>query len=109
MDREMPDYVAQYLLERMIAHLPDDVLDVLVTLSPEQIEGLAREAVQVAAKTDFLNDRADALIDLAEILALAGRREEGLAEIEEAVKCYERKGNLPALERARRFAGDLDH
>jgi hypothetical protein len=26
----------------MIAHLPDDVLDVLVTLSPEQIEGLAR-------------------------------------------------------------------
>ena len=42
MDRELPDYVAQYLLERMVAHLPDEVLDVLVTLSPEQIEGLAR-------------------------------------------------------------------
>jgi hypothetical protein len=42
MDREIPDYVAQYLLERMIAHLPDEVLDVLVSLSPEQIEGLAR-------------------------------------------------------------------
>jgi hypothetical protein len=42
MDRDIPDYVAQYLLERMVAHLPDEVLDVLLTLSPEQIEGLAR-------------------------------------------------------------------
>jgi len=40
--REIPEYVAEYLLERMAAHLPDEVLDVLVTLTPEQIEGLAR-------------------------------------------------------------------
>jgi hypothetical protein len=42
MAREIPDYVAEYLLERMVNQLPDEVLDVLVTLSPEQIEGLAR-------------------------------------------------------------------
>jgi hypothetical protein len=42
MAREIPDYVAQYLLERMIANLPDEVLDALVTLTPEQIEGLER-------------------------------------------------------------------
>jgi hypothetical protein len=39
---DIPDYVAQYLLERAIARLPEDVLEVLVTLSPEQIEGLAK-------------------------------------------------------------------
>jgi restriction endonuclease Mrr len=40
--REIPEYVAEYLLERMVNQLPDEVLDVLVTLSPEQIEALAR-------------------------------------------------------------------
>ena len=43
MDRDdIPDYVAAYLLERALARLPEEVLEVLVTLSPEQIEGLAR-------------------------------------------------------------------
>jgi hypothetical protein len=43
MDRDdIPDYVAGYLLERALARLPEEVLEVLVTLSPEQIEGLAR-------------------------------------------------------------------
>jgi hypothetical protein len=40
--KDIPDYVARYLLERAIAKLPEDVLKVLVTLSPEQIEGLAK-------------------------------------------------------------------
>jgi hypothetical protein len=39
---DIPDYVAAYLLERALARLPEEVLEVLVTLSPEQIEGLAR-------------------------------------------------------------------
>jgi len=39
---KIPDYVAKYLLDRMIAQLPDEVLEVLVTLTPEQIEGLER-------------------------------------------------------------------
>jgi len=73
----------------------------------EQAEALAREAVELGATTDLLNDHANAHIDLAEILALVGRRAEALAEIAEASKCYERKGNLPGLERAQRLARDL--
>ena len=42
MGRDIPDYVAAYLLERAIARIPEEVLEVLVTLSPEQIEGLAK-------------------------------------------------------------------
>lgn len=42
MAREIPDYVAEYLLERMLSRLPDEVIEVLVTLSREQIEGLER-------------------------------------------------------------------
>jgi predicted ATPase/class 3 adenylate cyclase len=70
-------------------------------------ETLAREAVSLGAETDFLNDHADALVDLAEIHALAGRPEEALAGLGEAADRYERKGNLASLERARRLAQEL--
>jgi tetratricopeptide (TPR) repeat protein len=70
-------------------------------------EALAREAVQLSAKTDLLNDLADARVDLAGVLALCGRRAEALAEIDEAVKCYERKGNIASLERAQGLAAEL--
>jgi len=73
----------------------------------QRAEGLAREAVRVGARTDMVNQHADTLVDLAEILALAGRREEALRELDEAAKGYERKGNLPSLERTRRLAGEL--
>jgi predicted ATPase/class 3 adenylate cyclase len=73
----------------------------------ERAEALAREAVELATKTDVLNDHADAFVDLAEIHALDGRREEALVEIEEAAKRYELKGNLPSLQRARSAAAEL--
>jgi hypothetical protein len=37
---EIPDHVAVYMLERMISLLPDEVVKVLVSLTPEQIKGL---------------------------------------------------------------------
>jgi tetratricopeptide (TPR) repeat protein len=73
----------------------------------ERAEALAREAVQLGERTDLLNTQADALLDLAEVLALAGRREEALVALEEAARLYERKGNLPAIERARSVAEEL--
>ncbi len=73
----------------------------------DRAEALAREAVELGEKTDFENDHADALVDLAGILAQRGRRDDALAELEEAAGRYERKGNLPSLERARRLASDL--
>ena len=62
-------------------------------------ERLAREAVALAAETDMLNANADALLDLAEVLALA--RQDARAELEQALALYERKGNLVMAERTR--------
>jgi predicted ATPase/class 3 adenylate cyclase len=73
----------------------------------ERAEALAREAVRLGEPTDLVNTRADALSDLAEVLALAGRREEALVALEEAAQLYERKGNLTALARARSHAEEL--
>jgi predicted ATPase/class 3 adenylate cyclase len=70
----------------------------------EAAEAAARQAVAIAKPTDLLNTQADAWLDLAEVLALAGRADEAHAAAGEAAKRYERKGNLPSLERARRAA-----
>jgi hypothetical protein len=54
-----------------------------------------------------LNGHGDALVDLAEVLEVAGRREEAAAEVEKALERYERKGNLVMAERARSRLEDL--
>jgi predicted ATPase/class 3 adenylate cyclase len=73
----------------------------------ERAEALAREAVRLGEPTDLVNTRADALSDLAEVLALGGRLKEALAALEEATQLYAQKGNLTALQRARSVAGEL--
>jgi class 3 adenylate cyclase len=60
----------------------------------EDAERLAREAVGLGEETDMLNWRGHALSDLAEVYVLAGRREDGVAQLEQALTLYERKGNL---------------
>ncbi len=62
-------------------------------------ERLAREAVALAEETDMLNAHADALIDLAEVLALAGQ--DARAELGQALALYEGKGNLVMADRTR--------
>jgi hypothetical protein len=47
----------------------------------------------------MLNAQADALIDLAEVLALADQ--DARAELDRALALYERKGNLVMAERTR--------
>src|SRR4051794_6644641 len=91
---------------------PDDVLSQVVWRTArakilarrgelERAEALAREAVAFAEPTDLLVTRADALADLAEVLALAGRRDESLAALRDAAGLYERKGDVTSLARAR--------
>jgi hypothetical protein len=65
----------------------------------EKGERLAREAVTLAEETDMLNAHAGALIDLSEVLTLAGLNAQ--AELEQALALYERKGNLVMAERTR--------
>ncbi|HSS79819.1 MAG TPA: adenylate/guanylate cyclase domain-containing protein [Gaiellaceae bacterium] len=73
----------------------------------ETAETLAREAVGIAEPTDLLGTRADALFDFAEVLAVAGRRDESLTAVGRASELYERKGNLTALARARARTAEL--
>jgi tetratricopeptide (TPR) repeat protein len=67
-----------------------------------QARKLAREAVDLAAGSDWLNLRAETLEDLAEVEAPAGNTEAACSALEDASALYERKGNVVARERARR-------
>jgi tetratricopeptide (TPR) repeat protein len=67
----------------------------------EAAEQLAREAVDFASESDFHPAHADALMDLAEILNLAGDIEAAASAVEEAIRFYDLKGNVLAADRAR--------
>ena len=67
----------------------------------EKAEALAREGVALAAGSEFVGLHADVLLDLAEVLRLAGRSEDATATTTAAVRLYERKGNVASARRAR--------
>jgi tetratricopeptide (TPR) repeat protein len=66
----------------------------------ERAEQLAREAVELAGRTDFVIDHGRALEDLAEVLRLAGRPEEAPVELAHAVRLYREKGDLDSAVKA---------
>jgi DNA-binding SARP family transcriptional activator len=67
----------------------------------DEAEALAREAVALIAPTDALTDRGDALLALAEILALRDRPADAAAAAREALDLYTRKGAVVLADRAR--------
>jgi tetratricopeptide (TPR) repeat protein len=72
-----------------------------------EAERLSREAVELSTATDDLNLHGDALIDLAEILSVSDHGGEAVAVIEEALRLYERKGNLVSSGRTRALLDQL--
>jgi class 3 adenylate cyclase/tetratricopeptide (TPR) repeat protein len=62
---------------------------------------LAREAVTLVEKTDWLSWQGDALCDLGEVLAAAGRTDEAAVALEQALDRYERKKNLAMVAQVR--------
>jgi hypothetical protein len=64
-------------------------------------ERLARQAVAIAERTDFLNHRAEALGVLGTVLAQCGRADQAHGAFTEALDLYERKGNLVAAAQVR--------
>jgi predicted ATPase len=74
---------------------------------PEQAEGLAREAVALAAETEYVHLRADSLLALGEVLSLAGRPDEAAETLERALDLWEAKGNLLFAARTRALLGEL--
>jgi hypothetical protein len=63
------------------------------------------------ATTDDLNARGDALMDLADILGLAGLADERAAIVTQALRLYDQKGNVVSAKRARTLLRQLqaDH
>jgi predicted ATPase/class 3 adenylate cyclase len=74
----------------------------------KEAEALAREAVAIAEATDFVNDRADALIDLSHVLEASRRGNEAVAAASQALHLYELKGNMVAAAATRLRLGELD-
>jgi predicted ATPase/class 3 adenylate cyclase len=66
-------------------------------------EELAKEAVSLSSRTDFLNMRADALVDLAEVLRLRRKPQAAVIALEKAARLYERKGNIVSAQKSRRL------
>jgi len=66
-----------------------------------EAEELARESVRIGEETDMLNFQGDAYIDLAEVLAAAGRLDEAAEALEQALDRYERKKNLAMVAQVR--------
>jgi predicted ATPase/class 3 adenylate cyclase len=62
----------------------------------KEAEALAREAVALAEVTDFVNHRAEALLDLSQVLEASCRGDEAVAAASEALRFYELKGNTVA-------------
>jgi ATP/maltotriose-dependent transcriptional regulator MalT len=68
----------------------------------DEAAALAREAVRLAEPTDMLTIRADALVDLAEVLNLRGPSAEADAAAGEGLSLYDRKGDRVSAARVRR-------
>lgn len=67
-------------------------------------EDLAREAVALAERTDFLDLHGNALMDLSDVLRRTGRAAEAAAAAEAAFALFARKGNRVSASRARAAA-----
>ncbi len=74
----------------------------------KEAEALAREAVEIAEATDFVNDRADALIDLSHVLEASRQGDEAVAAGSRALHLYELKGNVVAAAATRLRLGELN-
>ena len=70
-------------------------------------EALAREAVDIALRTDRFDTQTDALMDLAEVLRVGGRAAEAIPVVADALRRYERKEVLPAAARAQALLDEL--
>ncbi len=67
---------------------------------------VARETVRFAQEADLIVLAADALVDVARLLQLAGRGREAASIATQAAETFERNGNHALAARARRLATD---
>jgi class 3 adenylate cyclase/tetratricopeptide (TPR) repeat protein len=73
----------------------------------EEAEALAREAVRIATATEYIVWGVDTLMDLAEVLEAAGRVDEAILPIQDALALYEAKGDVVSAAKARAHLTEL--
>ena len=61
-----------------------------------------------AFRTDMLEVRADAKLDLASVLEAAGRREDAVPEARVALELFTAKGHRPGMDRAQALLAALE-
>jgi class 3 adenylate cyclase/tetratricopeptide (TPR) repeat protein len=72
--------------------------------SLDEAEAMAREGVRLIGLAEDPDTQGTALLDLAEVLRLAGRHEEAARTAEEAARLFEQKGNVVEHRRATELA-----
>ncbi len=70
-------------------------------------EQLARDAVELALRTDRVDTQTEALMDLAEVLRVSGRYQEAATAAGDALRRYEAKEVIPGAARARALLESL--
>jgi hypothetical protein len=71
-----------------------------------EAEELAREAVMIMGRTDYLALHADSLVHLAHVLRAAGKGDEALAAARQAAGLYEQKGATVLVDRTQSLIAD---
>jgi tetratricopeptide (TPR) repeat protein len=71
-------------------------------------ERWARGAVEYAARTDHVLERAATKLELAEVLRASGKHKEAAAEAREALELFEAKGDQPNTTKTRALLDDLE-
>ena len=72
----------------------------------EELRARGHEAETIAAGTDYLDATASAVADLGEVLRLAGQPTESAAKSHEAIRLYEAKGTVAAVDKLRARIGE---
>jgi tetratricopeptide (TPR) repeat protein len=72
-----------------------------------EAEELARSTVEAIAATDAVDEHAESLLALAEVLVVVGAFEEARVRLDEACETFAQKGNLASAARAREALAEL--
>jgi tetratricopeptide (TPR) repeat protein len=73
----------------------------------DEAEAVAREAIEFINRSDELDNQAHLQLSLVEVLRLAGRHEDAIQALDEAIARFEQKGNLVMSERSRALREEL--
>jgi tetratricopeptide (TPR) repeat protein len=73
-----------------------------------EAERLVRHVIELLEPTDTLTGKAEALLDLAKVLELTGRRDEAVAAVREAAELYAAKGAKAGVRAAEARAAELE-